>query len=265
MEEATLRAVAAVEGGEDEAQDAWAAVEEAEAAAEAASMRRANAAEAAAEARSRAVTAAAAVVAAESTVPTKPDIVWPDDPTSSFGSVPDLLRDVSVIEGMDELSARTLEEFIAVSTRKLLVGNVQPHVDWVVREFTQVVGAGNMRPWSEVQKALAGDEVHVEAWKSMTRYSGYQSTDDVVTWWWDWLEERDGPGRRAVFAWATGYAGMPFAGNGVRFEIQRGLSPDHLPSVATCSGVMRLPPYESRELLATKLAYALSERGFHLA
>ena len=50
--------------------------------------------------------------------------VWPDDPTSSFGSMPDLLRDVSVIEGMDELSARTLEEFIAVSTRKLLVGNV---------------------------------------------------------------------------------------------------------------------------------------------
>ena len=28
---------------------------------------------------------------------------------------------------------------------------VQPHVDWVVREFTQVVGAGNMRPWSEVR------------------------------------------------------------------------------------------------------------------
>ena len=36
---------------------------------------------------------------------------------------------------------------------------------------------------TQVQKALAGEEVHVEAWKSMTRYSGYQSTDDVVTWW----------------------------------------------------------------------------------
>ena len=73
----------------------------------------------------------------------------------------------------------------------------------------------------------------------------------------------DAQGRRRVLRFATGYARWP--PGGMNFTIARDGNAANLPTVATCSLLMRLPSYPSREVLAKKLHWAIEEQGFHLA
>ena len=70
-------------------------------------------------------------------------------------------------------------------------------------------------------------------------------------------------GRQRVLRFATGYARWP--PGGMNFTIQRDENAANLPTAATCSLLMRLPAYPSREALAQKLQWAIGEMSFHVA
>jgi hypothetical protein len=145
---------------------------------------------------------------------------------------------------------------------KLLTENLQPHLDAVCAEFRAVAG-DSYSTWKEVQELVAGAAVDVDEWRRRTDVRGFAPGAATVEMWWSLLAEMPAQDQRRVFTFATGYAGWPVGG--VRCVLERVEDPRRLPYAATCSLTVHLPEYESKDVLAQKLAWALEEKTFALA
>jgi hypothetical protein len=113
----------------------------------------------------------------------------------------------------------------------------------------------------ELEALLCGrSEVDVEALKRTTIYEFVQPTAPHVQWLWEVLAEESPATREAFVNFVTARSRLP---PGVQLKIemptgqQRSQPDKFMPQSATCFSVLKLPPYTSKEVLRTRLLYAI--------
>ncbi|KAK9456128.1 hypothetical protein V1511DRAFT_259820 [Dipodascopsis uninucleata] len=124
----------------------------------------------------------------------------------------------------------------------------------------------------EMQTLVGGAPIPIdlEDWKKHTVYGGFTEKDATIQYFWEVMEELSDSDVRAVLKFVTSVSRAPLQGFGSLkpyFTIREsGLMQDRLPTSSTCVNLLKLPRYESKELLKSKLMYSvLSGAGFDLS
>ncbi|KAI0176520.1 hypothetical protein GGR52DRAFT_365485 [Hypoxylon sp. FL1284] len=131
---------------------------------------------------------------------------------------------------------------------------------------------------SELQRLVGGDssEIDVEDLRRNTEYSGlYVIGDDgrehsTIEMFWQVMREFRDSERREVLKYVTSTPRAPLLGFSQlspRFSIRDGgTDEERLPSTSTCTNLLKLPRYTSKQTLKSKLLYAIqSGAGFDLS
>ncbi|XP_019096388.1 PREDICTED: E3 ubiquitin-protein ligase UPL6-like [Camelina sativa] len=130
----------------------------------------------------------------------------------------------------------------------------------------------------ELQVLISGsvDSLDIDDLRNNTNYAGgYHAGHYVIDMFWEVMKSFSTENQKKFLKFVTGCSRGPLLGFKYlepAFCIQRAAgsasneSVDRLPTAATCMNLLKLPPYQSKELLETKLMYAISaEAGFDLS
>ena len=96
--------------------------------------------------------------------------------------------------------------------------------------------------------------------KKHTKYDGFNEKDDVIKWFWEWLEECNDHEQSLYLKFVSGRARLPKEKN---FNYEHVIvkndynSNDALPQSATCFFTLKLPVYKDKETLTKKLKYSI--------
>ncbi|KAK1317093.1 E3 ubiquitin-protein ligase UPL6 [Acorus calamus] len=131
----------------------------------------------------------------------------------------------------------------------------------------------------ELQLLISGSSEHMDLddLRSNANYSGgYHPDHQIIRMFWEVVKSFSTEHQKKFLKFVTGCSRGPLLGFKYlepKFCIQRAapLNPsaenlDRLPTSATCMNLLKLPPYNSKEQMATKLMYAISaDAGFDLS
>ncbi|KAI1100921.1 hypothetical protein F4804DRAFT_27727 [Jackrogersella minutella] len=131
---------------------------------------------------------------------------------------------------------------------------------------------------SELQRLVGGDssEIDVEDLRRNTQYSGLYAVGDdgiehpTIQMFWQVMREFQDTERRQVLKYVTSTPRAPLLGFtqlSPHFSIRDGgTDEERLPSTSTCVNLLKLPRYNSKDTLKSKLLYAIqSGAGFDLS
>ncbi|KAF0700488.1 Aste57867_9018 [Aphanomyces stellatus] len=119
--------------------------------------------------------------------------------------------------------------------------------------------------WMELESLVCGTpEVDIDLLKTCTEYSGCQSTDQHIVWFWEVLRGYSQESREAFLRFVWGRSRLPRSVHefqcGQQFKLQvfeRSPADVYLPVSHTCFFSLELPRYTSLEVLSTRLTYAI--------
>ncbi|CDR93748.1 HECT domain containing protein, putative [Babesia bigemina] len=129
-----------------------------------------------------------------------------------------------------------------------------------------------MFSYSELVYLMSGssEAINLADMRANTTYSaGYTETSEVIVWFWEIMDEFDDDQRRMFLWFVTCCKRGPLMGFGQLqppFCITRDRNTDNLPTASTCINLLKLPEYESKEVLRAKLLDAMTmSKGFGFA
>ena len=130
----------------------------------------------------------------------------------------------------------------------------------------------------ELQELVSGKagRIDVDDMRNFTVYaSGFHEDHPIVLNFWSVVESMSAKEQRMLVKFVTSCSRAPLLGFKAlepRFCLQmaghvgEAAAAERLPTAATCMNLLKLPPYATREALAEKLVYAISQgSGFHLS
>jgi ubiquitin-protein ligase E3 C len=144
--------------------------------------------------------------------------------------------------------------------------------------FRDLIPASWVRLFSpyELQRLIGGNDelkgIDVKDLKAAITYGGgYHPSQEVMHWFWNIVEEMTTDQQRKLLKFITSCSRPPLLGFGsmnpricicqVRISVEV-----RLPTSATCMNLLKLPNYQSKEVMKEKLIYAIeSGSGFELS
>lgn len=103
------------------------------------------------------------------------------------------------------------------------------------------------------------NHLDIEALQKATTYNHYTANSPVVRWFWEVVKAYPQEKQKLLLEFVTASNRVPVNGaESLVFVIERSDSETSaLPGSSTCFGTLRLPEYQSKEILAAKLDIAL--------
>ncbi|KAH8582001.1 E3A like HECT domain containing ubiquitin ligase [Cryptosporidium sp. chipmunk genotype I] len=164
--------------------------------------------------------------------------------------------------------------YIKLLTHYKLIKSIKLQAEAFLRGLSTVIPNESLRLFSpyELQSLISGvyQKLDVNNLKLNTCYTGYLETSQQIIWLWDILENEFSTEEQAEFLlFVTSSRKAPLLGFqhlNPKFGIQ--IVPDNtrLPSASTCFNLLKLPSYNSKEILKLKLRQAIfNSKGFDLS
>ncbi len=117
----------------------------------------------------------------------------------------------------------------------------------------------------ELETSVCGNpSVDLALLKALTESSAFPSSDPIVPWLWEILEEFTQEDRKAYLRFVWGRSRLPLSveTSSSRMRLQRlstaGPADTYLPVAHTCSFAVDFPAYSSKKIFAQKLKYAMT-------
>lgn len=151
---------------------------------------------------------------------------------------------------------------------------IKRQCDAFLRGFFEVVPSAFIRLFShdELQLLISGKpgRVDLDDLRRHTKYSGgYSEETPVIKWFWMAMSELDADEQAKMLQFVTSCPRAPLLGFAYlvpAFCIHRAEGHVRLPTASTCMNLLKLPEYQSLEVVRDKLRYALrSNAGFDLS
>jgi hypothetical protein len=103
------------------------------------------------------------------------------------------------------------------------------------------------------------NHLDINALQKAATYSHYTATSPVVCWFWEVVKAYPQEKQKQLLEFVTASSRVPVNGaESLIFVIEKSDSETSaLPGSSTCFGILRLPEYESKKILASKLDIAL--------
>lgn len=124
----------------------------------------------------------------------------------------------------------------------------------------------------ELQMLISGGEsdVNIQDWKQNVEYGGYFDDDITIIYFWEVICEMSAEERFKLLKFVTSVSRAPLLGFSSlypKFGIRNaGRYLDRLPTASTCVNLLKLPDYQDKEVMRSKLLYAINtEARFELS
>ena len=173
------------------------------------------------------------------------------------------------------VSAANRLEYLFLVSHFRLNTQLRRACDAFLRGFSEVIPAAwvNMFAPAELQLLLGGSDapLDVDDWQAHATYSGgYHADHPIIRALWDVLREFEAAQRAATLKFATSCSRPPllgFAHLKPPFCVHKATDEEgRLPTAATCMNLLKLPPYDSIDVLRERLRYAIEAgAGFELS
>ena len=114
--------------------------------------------------------------------------------------------------------------------------------------------------WNQLEEMVCGkNKLDIKDFKLHTVYSGYTEKDDIIIWFWEWLENSDEKKQFQYLKYVSGRTRLPKAGTGSRYThtITKVSVENIFPRSATCFFTLKLPNYDSKKIFIEKMEYAI--------
>ncbi|GAB7349416.1 hypothetical protein MBLNU459_g8532t2 [Dothideomycetes sp. NU459] len=140
--------------------------------------------------------------------------------------------------------------------------SIRPQFLYFARGFYTIMNAKAMNLLSpEMLRSLVEGQniLDVNLLQRATNYQGYDAKSPVIRWFWEIVKEYPQEKQKQLLEFVTASSRVPINGaESLTFVIEK-VNDDttSLPGSQTCFGTLRLPEYESKEILQQKLDIAL--------
>lgn len=125
---------------------------------------------------------------------------------------------------------------------------------------------------SELQMLISGEQndVDIEDWKNNVEYGGYYPDQLTIIYFWEVVSEMTANEKSKLINFVTSVRRAPLMGFEAlvpKFGIRNsGTDINRLPTASTCINLLKLPDYKNKELIKSKLLYAINiKAGFDLS
>ena len=155
-----------------------------------------------------------------------------------------------------------LKEYISLS-KKMRTSEFATQIEFIKKGFNSVVPSSIFQHlyWRQLEELVCGKAtLDIRTFKENTRYEGFQKTDNVIKWFWDWLENCNEHEQSLYLKFVSGRTRLPKDKN---FKYIHTIakntynSSESFPNSATCFFTLKLPVYKDRETLEKKMNYAI--------
>jgi hypothetical protein len=163
------------------------------------------------------------------------------------------------------VTSDNVSEYIELLCEHRLCGRVRKEISEFLAGFYSLVPAMMLEAASMDELDLAllisgVEEICVTDWQQHTTGTAVTRCPQLVSWFWDVMEEVSAVDRARVLHFATGCSKLPptgFRTVGFKIDIMDGVDATHLPTAHTCFNTIGLPLYSSKEQLCGKLMAAV--------
>ncbi|KAJ1796406.1 hypothetical protein LPJ59_003769, partial [Coemansia sp. RSA 2399] len=167
-----------------------------------------------------------------------------------------------------DVTEENKKEFVHLSVQYRVCDRIKEQFEAFQAGFHELIPEDLIQVFDEreLELLIGGlDEIDIEDWKKNTDYRGYTESDQVVQWFWKFVNGMDSEHRTRLLQFTTGTSRLPVNGfkdlqgsdGPRRFTIEKSGDILALPKSHTCFNRIDLPPYPDYDTLASKLSFAI--------
>ena len=171
--------------------------------------------------------------------------------------------DIELIEkGSDtKVNLDNLEKFIKLAKEKRM-NEFQTQLDYIKKGLFSVIDKNIIQilNWKQLEEMICGkNKLDIDDFKKHTHYHGYKDNDEVIKWFWEWLENSNEETQFKYLKFVSGRTRLSQSGFGFEYThlITKAGNNNSFPIAHTCFFTLDLPNYESKEILVEKITYAI--------
>ena len=154
-----------------------------------------------------------------------------------------------------------MEKYINLAKLKRL-NEIEIQIDCIKKGFYSAIDKNVLQilNWEQFEEMVCGkNKLDIIDFKNHTEYYGYKSNDNIIKWFWEWLEKSKEEDQFKYLKFVSGRTRLPKSGFGFEYRhiITKINLENSLPSSATCFFTLKLPNYKSKEILIEKMKYVI--------
>ena len=155
-----------------------------------------------------------------------------------------------------------LNEYITLS-KKMRTSEFETQIEFIKNGFNSVIPSSIFQHlyWRQLEEMVCGKAtLDIRALKENTRYEDFKKDDEVIKWFWEWLEKCSDHEKSLYLKFVCGRTRLPKDKNfSYNHIIKRNYynDKDSFPHSATCFFTLKLPVYKDRETLEKRMNYAI--------
>ena len=161
-----------------------------------------------------------------------------------------------------QVNLHNLKEYISLS-KKMRVNEFIKQIEYIKKGFNSVISSSifQVLNWRQLEELVCGkNKLDVRDLKKNTKYDGYRENDEVIKWFWEWLEECSDHEQSLYLKFVSGRTRLPkektFKYEHIIVRSERNNN-EALPHSATCFFTLKLPMYKDKETLKKKMKYSI--------
>ena len=156
-----------------------------------------------------------------------------------------------------------LKDYIYFS-KKLRINEFIEQIEFIKKGFNSVIPSSifQVLNWRQLEEMVCGkNKLDVKDFKKHTEYDGFSENDNIIKWFWEWLEECDDHQQSLYLKFVSGRTRLPkeknFSYKHIIAKNDYNNNNESLPHSATCFFTLKLPSYKDKETLKKKLEYSI--------
>ena len=157
------------------------------------------------------------------------------------------------------------EEYVQLVTELRMTRAIETQINAFMEGFSEFIPRSLIQIFSERELDLlisGSPKTNVDDWKKITSYGGnYCEDHEVIIWFWKCVENMSDTDRSSLIQFATGRSRLPLLileNSDLKFMISEAAdNEDQLPTASTCMNMLKLPRYQSYEVLEEKIKLAI--------
>ena len=114
--------------------------------------------------------------------------------------------------------------------------------------------------WRQFEQLICGKNIFdIQNFKEHTNYDGYNKDDQVIKWFWEWLENISEEDKYKYLRFVSGRTRLPQTNLGYNYThtINKRSNQDLYPTSHTCFFTLHLPNYNNKDNLNKKMDYVI--------
>ena len=161
-----------------------------------------------------------------------------------------------------KVNLENLEEFINLAKKKR-INEIEIQMEYIKKGLYSVIEKNLLKilNWQQLEEMICSKKVlDIQDFKEHTKYRGYNGNEEIIKWFWDWLEKSNEIIQMKYLKFVSGRTRLQKAGFGYDYKhiISRSVHLENsFPKALTCFFRLDLPNYNSQKIFMKKINYSI--------